>query len=118
MVDESDFMGLYTTLTMFDFNVKEILAYINSPRQLLKINYRHYECVVSPSSNMHRELIAKTQKRIEAFFKDRDCACSRTIETRQDQVRYYIIKFGSIVDTQMFELALADIIDTRGYRFA
>lgn len=104
--------------SIFDFNGKERREYISSARQLIKLDYRHYECVVSPANEKHHKLISDTQKRLDAFFKDRDCACSRTIETRQDQVRYYIIKFGSITDAQMFELALADIIDTRGFKFA
>jgi hypothetical protein len=105
-------------LSIFDFNGKESRKYISSVRQIIKINYRHYECIVSPINEKHHTLISDTQKRLDAFFKDRECACSRSIETRQDQVRYYIIKFGSITDAQMFEFALADMIDTKGYRFA
>jgi len=88
-------------------------------RLIKKTEYRRYEFDVSPQNQSHHDHIKKIYQLLEDYFKNRpDCDARRIIlNSGVKGRRQYTINFTRLDESQMFELAFAEYIDTGGFKY-
>jgi hypothetical protein len=85
---------------------------------IVREDYRVYWYQVDPVSHTHRNMIAKVQPKVDSFFEDRQgIQATRKIQRTATGKRMMWIQFGTIADSHMFYLCLAEHIDTKGMNF-
>lgn len=89
----------------------------NDPRLIIREDYRVYRYVVDPWSSNHANQLSEVQKKVNAYFESRDIPVERMIKRSAQGKRMYWIHFSTLADSEMFYIALAEHITTKGVKF-
>jgi len=84
---------------------------------IVREDYRLYYYMIDPVSRGHQAHIATAHRKVEDFFKDRDIAATREIQTTANGKRMIWIRFADLQDANLFYFTLIEHITTKGNKF-
>ena len=87
------------------------------PKIIVREDYRVYYYMVDPQSRSHRDAIAEVQRKVNDFFASRDIQATRHIHRSSHGKGMMWIHFETLNDSNMFYMALAEHITSKGVRF-